>query len=447
MQAEQSAPTWRPFPAQVPFLASTAREALYGGAAGGGKTDALVLGALYGVHHPKYSSIIFRRTFPELKGKVIPVSREWYPLVGGKYHATDHVWTFPSGARVMFGHLQREDDVLQYQGHEFQRIGFDELTHFTEFQFTYMLSRLRTTAGLPLEVRAGTNPGGPGHEWVMKRWAPWLDRRPEYNGPQAAPGQPLCFRNTPDGEQWCEKSPGAFSRVFFPARASDNPYLNRDYVDGLMGLDRVTRAQLIDGDWLIRPAAGAYFQRAWFRWLEAAPQAYERRVRCWDLASTEGGGDWTVGVRMCQPRGEKGWVIDDVVRVRMRPEGVKRTVLATAQLDGNRTKIIVPQDPGQAGKAQAQDYALALAGYDVRSKPVTGDKETRAKPLSAQVEAGNVTLVRAPWNEAFLQTLEAFPDEGVHDDDVDAASGAFADLALVEPAPGFDDDGESQRRL
>jgi predicted phage terminase large subunit-like protein len=416
----EGAPVWEPFPAQRPFLASTAYEALYGGAAGGGKTDSLVLGALRHVDNSRYTAIIFRRTFPELEGKVIPVSKEWYPLAGGVYNGSKHIWTFPSGARVIFAHLQHEDDVLTYQGHEFQYVGFDELTHFTERQYTYLLTRLRTTAGIPLAVRSGTNPGGPGHDWVFKRWGPWLDPESKL---RAKPGQALRYDNTSDGAVWSDT--GRFSRVFFPAYARDNPHLNADYVDNLMGQDRVTRSQLVDGNWLIKPARGLYFQRGWFRWLDVKPEDVDASVRRWDLASTENGGDWTVGVRMVKPAKSPLWVVDDVVRVRMRPEGVKRTVLATAALDGSRTRIVMPQDPGQAGKAQVEDYARDLAGYDVRFERETGDKVTRAQPFSAQCEAGNVGIVRAPWNEAFLQSLEAFPDEGMHDDDVDAAAGAF----------------------
>jgi predicted phage terminase large subunit-like protein len=95
------------------------------------------------------------------------------------------------------------------------------------------------------------------------------------------------------------------------------------------------------------------------------------------------------------------------------------------------SRIVLPQDPGQAGKAQVEDFARELAGYDARFERETGDKVTRAQPFSAQCEAGNVALVRAPWNEAFLQSLEAFPDPGVHDDDVDAASGAFSSMQDV----------------
>lgn len=426
MQAERVTKEWRPFAAQVPFLSSNATEALYGGAAGGGKTDALVLGAMRFVAEPKYTAIIFRRTFPELEGKVLPVAHEWYKSAArANYNGQTHTFTFPSGARIIFGHLQHEDDVRIYQGHEFQYIGFDELTHFTEFQYTYLMTRLRSAGNIPRSVRAGTNPGGIGHEWVMRRWAPWLDKHENYKGPRASPGQPLRYANTKDGAVWCET--GNFSRVFFPAFAKDNPHLNADYTEMLMGQDVVTRAQLIHGDWMISAAPGLLFRRSMFKFLDSKPEDVTGRVRFWDRAATEGGGDWTIGVRMSKPR-SGGWCVEDVVRLQGSPAEVEKTIKATAVLDTKACDIELSQDPGSAGKFEAAYYINALAGYNVRAAPETGDKVSRAKPFSAQCEAGNVSMVKGPWNEAYLQILEAFPTKGVHDDDVDASSGAFAAL-------------------
>jgi predicted phage terminase large subunit-like protein len=120
--------------------------------------------------------------------------------------------------------------------------------------------------------------------------------------------------------------------------------------------------------------------------------------------------------------------------------------MATAKIDPPGTEIHIPQDPGQAGKAQVEAYALMLKGFRVRSRPVTGDKVTRAKPASAQVEAGNVGMVVAPWNTPVIEALEAFPTPGIHDDDVDALSLAFS-ATLGPPRAAFGDDNHSQRRL
>lgn len=431
---------WRPNSGpQTEFLACSAYEALYGGAAGGGKTDSMVMGALRQVAQRSYNGIVFRRTFPELEGQVIPKSREWYNACSGRYDSVKHYWRFPSGSRIHFGHLQHEDDVYRYQGWEFQYIGFDELTQFTERQYTYLLSRARSATGIPIRIRSTANPGGVGHEWVMKRWAPWLD--PE-SPVKAEPGQVLWYINANDGEHWCEPgTPGALSRVFIPARIEDNPHLSQndpEYENRLRGLDQVTRAQLLDGNWLIRPAAGLYFKRQWFDIIDRNSETVMTRVRRWDLASTEGGGDWTVGVLMVRTESGK-FIVEDVIRGRWRPDGVQKRVIDTAKSDPPGTRIVIPQDPGQAGKAQCEWYAKLLAGYNVRFERESGDKVTRAQPFSAQCEARHVLLVRAKWNEPFLQCLESFPEEDMHDDDVDAAAGAFNQL-VYRPA-SFQDRG------
>jgi predicted phage terminase large subunit-like protein len=420
---------WKPNPGpQERFLSSGAYEALYGGAAGGGKTEALVMGVLRWLEEATFRALILRRTYPELVRDIIPLSWEHYPNHGGRYNKSEKTWRFPSGAAVEFGHVEHEDDVHGYQGLEAQYLAFDELTSFTEKQYLYLTSRLRSSKGIPVRIRSATNPGGVGHEWVFKRWSPWLDPSSEV---KAEPGQVLYYRNTDAGAEWCERGVGTLGRVFVPAKIADNPHIadnDPDYANRLRGLDRVTRGQLLDGNWLIKPAAGLYFQRGWFKWLDVAPADVLGRVRRWDLASTEDG-DWTVGVRMSRPKDSGLWVIEDVIRVRMRPEGVERAILATAETDPRGTRIVLPQDPGQAGKAQADSYAQKLSRYDIRFERETGDKVTRAQPFSAQCEAGNVAIVRGcPNVEPFLQALEAFPDEGVHDDDVDAASGAYVAL-------------------
>lgn len=465
MSDEEPLFTWRPHPGpQTRFVSCNAEEILYGGAAGGGKSDGLLAGVTRWVAHPNFRALILRRTFPELQKSLFDRARELYTGIdpGATFNQTDKEWRFSTGAKLYFGHAEHEHSVEQYQGSAFQYVGFDELTHFTRKQYMWLFGRARSAHGIPIRIRATSNPGGSGNDWVFERWAPWLDSRPDYKGPRAKSGEVLWFiagKNADDPERWLpggkaeavellrawetlspeeqNETPRPRSRTFIGARLSDNPTLMKNdpgYADRLRAMDPVSRRRYLDGDWLARAAAGAYFQRGWFKWLDAAPVDVRQTVRRWDLASTEDG-DWTVGVRMLRPRDEtQPWVIDDVVRIRMRPGGVKATVLATAKMDGRGVRIVIPQDPGQAGVDQAEAYARELAGYDVRFPRETGDKVVRAQPFSAQCEAGNVALVRAPWNEPFLQSLEAFPDAGVHDDDVDAAAGAFQALQEKETA-------------
>jgi predicted phage terminase large subunit-like protein len=209
------------------------------------------------------------------------------------------------------------------------------------------------------------------------------------------------------------------------------------YLASLQALPRVERAQLLEGNWDIRPSAGMYFRRSDFEIVDAAPANVRKKVRAWDLAATKKGDktdspDWTVGVLMSVDHNGI-YYIEHVERFRENPSKVNAAIKNTAMQDGHNVYIRLPQDPGQAGKAQVNYQIRMLAGYMVKSKPVTGSKETRAKPFASQVEAGNVKLVRGKWNEEFLKELENFP-EGVHDDQVDASSDAFEELSSKREA-------------
>lgn len=173
------------------------------------------------------------------------------------------------------------------------------------------------------------------------------------------------------------------------------------------------------------PLAGGEFKPDRLEVVEAIP-AGTRLVRAWDLAGTKGGGDWTAGGCLgVTPDGR--YIIADMVRVQESPEGVEATLKATATRDGRMVAIAVPQDPGQAGKAQIRTLTRLLSGYPVNSKPVTGDKVQRARPFAAQVNVGNVMMVRGVWNAALQDEMRNFPN-GSHDDQIDALSLAFDEL-------------------
>lgn len=253
------APVWKPHPGQqTRFLSSPADEALFGGQAGPGKTDCLLMEALRQIHIPEYRAILFRRTFTRLEAAdgLVDRSLRWFSGVpGAVYNHAKHFWTFPDandnpGARIYFAHLQKEESKQQYQGAQYQYIAFDELTEFTLTQYLYLFSRCRTTvdSGLRCYVRSATNPGGVGHEWVKQRFVTrdilnrvrWFARVDEedvaVNG-----SEPFEHK----GEQIIPRS-----RAFYPANRGDNPSLDTAYVAQLQALsDDVERKRLMSGDW------------------------------------------------------------------------------------------------------------------------------------------------------------------------------------------------------
>lgn len=426
---------WTPNPGpQTEFLGCDAFEALFGGAVGGGKTWSLIHDALRDIDKPSYVALLLRNSFPEMEKTLLEESRRIYPKLGAYYVGDKKRWNFPSGAKIYFGYLENDADVYQYQGAEFQYIGFDELTKFSLKQYTYLMSRLRSSRGVRSRIRASTNPGGKGHGWVMARWLPWIDKK---HALQAKPGEVLKYTAGPNGDVFGEA--GKLSRTFIPAKLTDNPKLlenDPDYVERLGALDPVTRAQLLDGRWDVSAAAGLYFKRSWITFVEAAPQNAVR-TRGWDKAATEPSArnpdpDWTRGVRLSFANDR--YYIEDLASLRGDPGAVKAFLRATAQLDGKTTMQRIPQDPGAAGKSQAAEDVRSLDGYMVHTQTVSGDKVTRFGPVAGQAspqstggQQGRFCIVRAPWNEELIQELEAFPD-GDHDDIVDALSDAYDEL-------------------
>ncbi len=242
---------------QTEFLAASEQEVLYGGAAGGGKSYGLLADPMRYFDNPNFNGIILRRTNDELR-ELLWKSQELYPKAfqGAKWQEKKSQWTFPSGAKLWLTYLERDQDVLRYQGQAFTYIAFDELTQYASpFAWTYMRSRLRTTdQSLPIYMRGTTNPGGPGHGWVKKMFIDPAPANKKFIAKDLDSGNDLVY---PDSH--AKAGEPLFHRRFIPASLYDNPYLTEDgaYEANLLSLPEMQRRQLLEGDWGV--ADGAAF--------------------------------------------------------------------------------------------------------------------------------------------------------------------------------------------
>lgn len=429
---------------QMMFLACNAEIVFYGGAGGGGKTFGLLLDPLYQAHNPLFDAVLFRRTTVQIRnpGGAWDESYRLYSKLSAHPREAFLEWQFPNGMALKMAGLEQEKDVYNWQGAQVAWMGFDELTHFTETQFTYLLSRVRSVSGVPGRVRATMNPDA--DSWV-REWVDWYIDEVGYPIKERA-GVVRYFVRVDDKIHWGntrseligmfgpEAMPKSFT--YIPAKLSDNRILmdsDPGYLANLKALSRVDRMRLLDGNWNVRATAGTLFQRSWFLVVDAIPSGYMSSCRFWDRAATipnesNRDPDWTRGVKIYRyPDGT--FLVSDVKSLRGTPGQVEQLIKAVASHDGLSTIVKAQQDPGSAGVMEAECFTRMLPGYIVKTESYSKDKITRAKPVSAQAEAGNIRVLRAPWNDEFFNELENFGEDSTgHDDQVDATSGAFGEL-------------------
>jgi predicted phage terminase large subunit-like protein len=394
---------------QKVFLRTNGIEALFGGAAGGGKSSALLMSALQFVDIPSYSAILFRRTFADLSlpGALMDRFKSWMSNYDDvHWNNNSFVATFPSGARISFGYLNNQSDYLRYKGSEFQFIGMDEVTEIRESDYRYMFSRLRRPnsgplSEVPLRMRCASNPAP---NWVRQRFI---------------------VEGISEG------------RIFVPSKLTDNPGIDADsYRQALQALDPIERRRLEEGDWW-STTLGSLFERESVIIIDQSEvptiSNTAKVVRFWDLAATEPSAnnpdpDYTVGTLMMFDQGIA--YVMDVKRVRVKGEKVEQLIAQTAYEDGLDTPILMEMEPGSSGKALVDQYArYVLPGYNFTGIRATGDKVTRARPFAAAMANGNVRVVRGPWLTHWLDEFSSFPEACDHDDQVDSAVGAFTHLA------------------
>lgn len=433
----------RPQPGpQESFLASPADIVIYGGGAGGGKTFALLMDPLRHIRVPGFGAMIFRKESVQItnEGGLWDSAMGIYPLIGGVPFKAPRVGFRIGQAKITFSHIRRDEDVLSYQGAQIPALMFDELTHFSRYTFFYMLSRNRSVCGVRPYCRATTNPDA--DSWVADFIAWWIDPDTGYPIKERA-GVLRWFVRIDDEIRWADSAgelsekygvpvEDAKSMTFIPALATDNAALmSKDpgYLANLKALSLVERERLLSGNWKIRPSAGLYFPRHAVRIINTLPHNIVTIGRAWDLAATPATSenpspDATAGVKIARTA-EGRYIVMHCAHLREAAHTVRTAIRNTAEQDGRNVYLSLPQDPGQAGKDQAQSLIRYMAGFSVTSRIPTGDKVTRAEPFAAQWQAGNVDILEGVWNEGYLSEMEAFPTKGAHDDRVDASSDAF----------------------
>ncbi len=420
----------------------------YGGSAGGGKTFALLFEALRYHKIKNYNAIIFRKNITHINtpGGLYDASYKLFSKFNArcvKHHNTFYFDEF--GSKIKLAHLERDDRVYKYDGSEIPLICFDELTHFSKFQFFYLFSRNRSSIGIKPYIRATCNPDP--DSWVRD----FIDFYIDKNGYaiEERCGLIRYFVNNENEIHWFASKKeakkdfpnrAAISFTFINSNIEDNKFLlekDPNYKNRLDSLDKVTRARLLFGNWNIRPSPGDFFNRANFEIVNSLP-FINKSVRAWDFAftrpsETSPDPDYTVGIKVGVSKENVFYVID-IIRFREPPGFVEKSFRNISSQDGHKTIIRIPKDAGGMAIGYVYNLEKALRSdnlrYQIKIESVSKSKEERATLASTHSSNNNIKLLKGKWNQSFLNELELFPI-GIHDDQVDALSDAIKELALA----------------
>ncbi|MDF2563690.1 MAG: hypothetical protein K0Q53_85 [Massilibacillus sp.] len=432
---------------QTAFLNSQADITIFGGAAGGGKTYALLLRSMLNINVKGFTATIFRRNSTQImnEGGLWSDALKLMPLKGAiPVVSPKPTMKFPSGARITFQHLQLDNTVYDFQGAAIALIAFDEMTHFTKAQIMYMLSRNRSVCGVVPKVIGTCNPDPNSFVAELIEWYIDDDGFPV----KEKSGILRYFLVIDDEFKWGDSreelsikyntDPKLIkSFTFIASSIFDNKILleqNPEYLANLNALNTVEKGRLLYGNWRVKESAGMYLPKAKIEIVNQIPGKIRKFCRAYDLAATiptpsRPSPDATAGPLMGK-LDDGRYIILDLLHGRWTSNDVKKKVLETAKFDKNKFNRVInfiPQDPGAAGKSVRDDFIKLLSGYIVRSRRMTGDKVTRCLPLSSQWQAGNILMLAGDWNEILLNECDSFP-EGKHDDIVDGLSDCFEEL-------------------
>lgn len=422
---------------------------------GGGKSYCGLLRHLRWVHDPQYRGFIIRKNSNTLtkSGGLFDEARQLYrafdPKV--KVNVKEMKFTFSSGAEISMSHLDTDDDAEKYRGLQISGAMLDEATQISEDHTLVVLSRLRTKAKMKPNLFLTCNPSP---DSFLRRWIDWwIIPKGEENAGRPDPerdGKVRWFIRQNNEMIWADsreelletygKDVLPLSLQFISATIYDNPPLikaNPGYLANLQGLKRVKKERDLFGNWDIREDTSGYFK---LDWLGEPVNPFDMDIvqycRAWDVAGSLPSEslpnpDWTAGVLIGKTRSGL-YIILDVVRFRARFGEVMQRIIETAKSDPEETQIILPMDPGSAGKAAGQMMIkdLLSEGFHARLRGTNKSKILRFMPFASAAEAGLVRYVFGEWNDTFFSELEAFDGaRSKKDDQVDGCSDSFITLA------------------
>jgi predicted phage terminase large subunit-like protein len=450
-------------PQEKQFLAMQAAAdiVIFGGAAGGGKSWCLLHLILPYLNNKHFKSVIFRRTRPELTqpGGLWPASHEIYYHFGGKPKQSPFLrWNFPSGATINFSHLQHEKNIYDWQGSEITLIGFDELTHFTETQFFYLLSRNRCTSGIRPRIWCTTNPDA--NSWVAKFITPWLNNDKNSLGAgfidPVKDGKKFWFiRGVSDQIIWGNSKSELLkidpeslpkSVIFINSKIHDNPQLLKkdpNYLSNLKNLALINRERLLHGNWKIEASGGKIFNNSWFKIKSQLPKKLTSIISGWDFAATgniEGHDpDYTARVLIGLDENSEYWILDcfasqiNLAESYKNFERIIKEDNKIAQKFECNFAVRWETEPGSAAKRESYFLRKILTahGFNAAGVSSTKNKIFRAMNFAKACEDRLVNISEANWNDEFINHLHHQPDLK-HDDIMDAASLAFNELVLYK---------------
>jgi len=434
------------------FLSTSADICIYGGAAGGGKTFGELLEAIRHIDNKQFGAVIFRRESSQITNEGGPwdTAQEIYGGMGATFVENPrHTARFPSGAKITFSHMQLEKHMRQWDGSQIPLIMFDELQHFTEKQFWYMLSRNRSTCGVRPYIRGTCNPNPDSFLLDLLSW--WIDQ--ETGDPiKERSGIIRWFVRKEGIVHWADTKEELVEDFGHKSRPKSFTFIMSDLTDNkiLMELDPDYESNIealldyekkrLKGNWFARPTAGELFKRKDFEILDDIDSDDILRViRYWDRAATEPSEentdpDWTAGVMMAEMV-QGYYIILDVARDRVGPGEVEDLITYCVDLDGEDCVLGLEQEPGASGKKEVYDYEVKFSDtVDVHIANKTKSKLTCWKPLSRASTKGKIKLLRGDWNRAFLNEMESLTDgsQPGHDDQGDGAAGAYNYLSETD---------------